>query len=161
MKQVLLPVLLFFLYAPLQGQSMTPELISAAGNQSSNTDYIMEWSIGETVTGTLTGDYIVFQGFQQGLYLVEGIAKPASAGIKIRLYPNPVNNILHIDMTGLEPAPLSWDLRITGMNGWVKQVKTIRNLRYDIDLSSYPVGTYVFQLLFPHEAPQTFKIIKK
>lgn len=153
--------MLFFLYASLQGQSMTPELISAAGDHSSTTDYIMEWSIGETVTGTLMGEFIVFQGFQQGLYLLEGIATPAASGINIRLYPNPVNNILHIDMADLEPSPLSWDLRITGMNGSVNQVKNIRNLQYDIDLSSYPAGTYVFQLLFPHEAPQTFKIIKK
>ncbi len=70
-------------------------------------------------------------------------------------YPNPVTNLLNI-VSKNEIL----DATVYNMEGRKLSTKQIKNLSTQLDLSSYPVGTYIIELKFK-EKPVQFKVLKK
>ena len=66
MKRIILILLLFLLYVGGQSQTLTPKVIPTNGGSATVTGGSVSWTIGETVTATLTsGTNVLSQGEQQ------------------------------------------------------------------------------------------------
>src|SRR5690606_19360701 len=70
-------------------------------------------------------------------------------------YPNPVTNQLNI-VSKNEIL----DATVYNMEGRKLSTKQIKNLSTQLDMSSYPAGTYIIELKFK-EKPVQFKVLKK
>src|SRR5690606_29299197 len=76
-----------------------------------------------------------------------------AAYLDFSYYPNPVTNLLNI----ISKNEIL-DATVFNMEGRKLSTKQIKNLSTQIDLSSYPVGTYIIELKFK-EKPVRFKVL--
>lgn len=76
--------------------SLSPSVISSAGDYYESTDMSISWTLGELVVTTLEGDNMILtQGFQQPFDIGVGI-KQNEMSWNISVYPNPVGDELRI-----------------------------------------------------------------
>jgi hypothetical protein len=85
-----------------------------------------------------------------GCLVIEDIIK-----YDIKLYPNPVENILTIRSTDFLSR-----VEINNMLGQLIFVQQIDNLETTIDMSRYPTGTYSFRV-YINDKVEVFKVLKK
>lgn len=161
MKKILLFVTsILLLYTNSFCQVTLSELTGTAGDNSSNSEFNMEWSVGETAVETYTGDYILSQGLQQGNYVLTGIEGIEKDGIEISLYPNPASNVLHISYVNENTTSKHWQLTIADISGRLIFNQLFEENKQDIDLSAFPPGIYYFRLTGYKDTIRTFKIVK-
>ncbi|MEM1358204.1 MAG: T9SS type A sorting domain-containing protein [Bacteroidota bacterium] len=65
MKRLIYNLALVLSTCALSAQSLTPEVVASAGETFSNGSLTLEWTLGEIMTETYTGDIILTQGFHQ------------------------------------------------------------------------------------------------
>lgn len=68
------------------------QVLSSAGGYQTTSTFSISWTLGEPVTGTITGtSNILTQGFQQGNLLGTNIVPtdPEGASMNLKMYPNP------------------------------------------------------------------------
>jgi len=87
------------------------------------------------------------------VYLELGVSDSETSGI--RIYPNPVNNILNISSKKSVKT-----ISIFNLAGQ-KVLKNAKNSNGQIDVSSLSAGTYIFKLTLEGDQVEAFKIIKK
>lgn len=109
--------ILFFLNTnPCLAQSMSPGTVNVSGESASFDKYRFEWSLGESVAITTmsnsNSNLLVTNGFLQ--FNVQN--QPAANQVKsflpdeIRVYPNPVKDILEINIRLVNEGPLKIEL---------------------------------------------------
>ena len=76
----------FFSFA----QSNNQQVISSIGTSYSNNEYIMEFTLGETVISTIENGNILTQGFHQTTLKIISVFELLD--INLKLYPNPIIN---------------------------------------------------------------------
>ena len=109
-KATIALLLLFFVWSTTQAQQPAyPSTINVAGKSSTVGNYALEWSVGESaaITTMNNSNLLVTNGLLQ--YNVENQPEVNLIASflpgEIRIYPNPVKNILHIKNCG-SPAIL-------------------------------------------------------
>jgi len=136
-----------------QAQDLSPSVIATGGNYSETGTASLSWTIGETVVETLTnGTTTLTQGFQQGNLSVASLIENTELAKTVKVYPNPVNNTLHIETT---QAQLTY--RLVNMQGQPLQTGVLKKEAVQLDVSTYPTGSYL--LLFNEK--EAYTIIKK
>jgi hypothetical protein len=81
------------------------------------------------------------------------------ADLKISLYPNPTQDIVHILINGVM-ADENPDYYLFNMQGKLIFSKQITNNSEELDFSSYPAGYYLLKLKYK-ESVSEFKIVKQ
>lgn len=148
-------ILLILFIAPTLAftQSISRDVVSAAGDEFIAATGSLSWTLGETVTETfVTDSYTLSQGFQQGDLSVTSILDPTIAGFNVNVYPNPVKNRLTIN-TDLQGAKYS----IVNMKGKIVNTGKLNQSALQIDFTALPAGTYLLQV----NKQNTHKIIKQ
>ncbi|RKX19993.1 MAG: hypothetical protein DRP35_06770 [Candidatus Zixiibacteriota bacterium] len=79
------------------GQSVDPSVIATAGNYSENGSIAVSYTIGQTVTATLTNGGILTQGFQQDSYIIVEIPEQSSQEFSVNIYPIPTTNEITVE----------------------------------------------------------------
>ncbi|HHD92453.1 MAG TPA: hypothetical protein ENL06_02405, partial [Candidatus Portnoybacteria bacterium] len=68
-------------------QSVNPSVIALAGNYVETENVAVSYTIGQTVTATLTNGGILTQGFQQDSYTIVEIPEQSSQEFSVNIYP--------------------------------------------------------------------------
>ena len=152
MKKIIYAALLL---VPLLGQAqdLDQNVIGTAGNYFENGTASLSWTIGETVVETVSDETnTLTQGFQQGNLSVTTLIKQAEAVNYLKVYPNPVENILHVetDKTGVF-------YQLLNISGQSVSNGILENTKQEINLSAFPAGSYILKI----DNRETHKIIKQ
>ena len=127
-------------------QTNTPEVIVSTGGQFANTHAQISWTLGDFQTTTYTNtdqNLILTQGFLQSKFdIADVINIEESNDIKIKVFPNPVKNILNIQIQSKENQDIRWEL-IT-QSGKIIETSHSYNQNNDcqINFSSFENGIY-------------------
>jgi hypothetical protein len=91
-------------------QSVAPEVVATAGDHYSNVQGSVSWTLGEIATETYSaaGKQLT-QGFQQPHLIITGVKENLTSS-KINVYPNPVKDLLVVDMNNLQSGTYSMEL---------------------------------------------------
>jgi hypothetical protein len=77
---------------------------------------------------------------------------------QISIWPNPVIDLLYLKMAQKPVSAIP--IQLCNLNGLLVGDYTFTADNIAISLQTYPSGTYVLKLLFPHQLPISYKIIK-
>ena len=91
--------LLSICFSRLTGQTVSREVIAAAGGSSVTPTLRLSWIAGDAITGPLSGaDLRITQGFQQGTLQLDPTAVSELARAwQLTVYPNPTAGRLQLD----------------------------------------------------------------
>lgn len=117
-------------------------------DMSSNGQYICGWSFNPSPDPW--GEYHTFR-----LQIAETMDVGDLSKVDIKLYPNPVGNIINIDSDSVIES-----VQIYNLNGQLVLTKDFQKSKVGIDVSHFNAGTYVVRIE-SHSGVQTVKVIKK
>ena len=78
-------------------QSVDPSVIATAGNYVETSNVAMSYTVGQTVTATLTNGGILTQGFQQDSYTIVEIPEQSSKEFSVTIYPVPTTDEITVE----------------------------------------------------------------
>ena len=139
-------------------QSISKQVIGAAGTSLSNTNNKLSYTVGETVVGIMASDNNQLgNGYHSALQIQALNISNNYLGLAIQIVPNPTTELLNVSY----PEINSYSVLIEDMNGKQLFVSSMIN-EPTIDLSTYPQGVYIitFENVETH-TKSIYKIIKK
>ena len=151
MKTAIILISLFVFPNISFAQIFTPQVISSAGAEISDSTAMMSYTIGEPLTTTIQDNTnILTQGFQQPSIKVTGITSVSD--LSVRIYPNPTASFVNIE----SDYELSYSLY--DANGKLVTQGTL-DKKAVLDMSAYATATYMLSLS-KGNSTNTYKIIK-
>ena len=141
MKYIIIVFVFFF-----SGNIYSQTIISSAGKTSSNDNFIISWTLGETLVATLQNENTnLTQGFHQPL-MVE--ISPASLEDDMVLdmvaYPNPTYN--KVLFKGGDPTG-TYHLRLVDKLGRVLEQKSVPSDQLELEMGKYNNGSYLIEVV--------------
>jgi Secretion system C-terminal sorting domain len=165
-KATIALLLLFFVWSTTQAQQPAyPSTINVAGQSSTVGNYALEWSVGESaaITTMNNNNLLVTNGLLQ--YNVENQPEVNLIASflpgEIRIYPNPVKNILHINILHANKGKHQIEL-LDVIGAKLKQVQLYYNGMGALEswnLGGLPAGQYILNIRQTH--PVTGRLVKK
>ena len=155
MKKLLLLLLISNI---CQAQSISKQLIGAAGKTQSNGNSRVSWTVGEPVVGLMTaGGNQLGNGYYPALNLQALSVEDNVLDVQLRVYPNPTSQSLYVS----HPDVNSFGITIVDLNGKQLYSGTINN-EEPLDVSGYTQGMYMVTIEnTTTNKKNTYKIIKK
>jgi hypothetical protein len=142
-----------------RGQTIILQLVGTSGESIKNATYQLDFSIGEMLIETHeNSQYMVTQGFHQGTYIVSAIEENPALSYQIKVYPNPVNDFIHLEIG--TPITESIIFIVTDQNGKITHRARSNELLSLIDFSGYSNGIYFLTVMQKNHLLKSFKIIK-
>jgi hypothetical protein len=135
----------------------------AAGNYKIDGYAQISWTLGDCQTKTFKSSNIILtQGFLQSRIIITGIQNPNNTdnSIQMKCFPNPVQNILQIEIA--ETINEKLILELYSSDGKIMQTKLIQpnDKHAEIDFSPYQHGMYILKATSQNKAEvQSFKIL--
>jgi hypothetical protein len=152
--------LLIFLLITATGysQSISKQVIGAAGKTQSNGNSKLSWTVGEPIVGLMTaGGNQLGNGYYPALNLQALSVEDNVLDVQLKLYPNPTSQSLYLS----HPDVNSFGISIVDLNGKQLYSGTI-NKEKPLDVSSYTQGMYIVTVENTKtNKKNTYKIIKK
>ena len=96
-KTFYLSVLALILSLNAFTQSIDPAVIASGGNYVQNGNTALSYTIGQTVTATLTNGGTITQGFQQDSYTIVEIPEESSQAFSVTIYPVPATDAITVE----------------------------------------------------------------
>ncbi len=133
-------------------QSITPEVVSSGGGDTTTTNVSLSWTIGEPVIETASGSSAtITQGFHQSHFEVVTIEDHSELGFDIKVYPNPSIDFIKVDLTYTGSHPVlgktEFELILRDNAGKILMSNIIKNkLNATIPMQGYAVGQYFLQI---------------
>jgi hypothetical protein len=145
------------------GISQNPSVICSSGDNNSNTNIQITWSIGEVVIETIsTQNQLITQGFNQGEYIVTAIKDLYNDKLEIKVYPNPASDFIILNCLDVKSLEVIKKYKITDLTGRLILEKLINQTVEQIDLSSFSSGTYLLSIENKsNNIIKSYQIIKK
>lgn len=112
----------------------------------------------EKIEGDLALSYEETKSKQLGVTQME--LEPANAITSVTIYPNPVEDIINVQIPGNLIVDNNCSIEIYNLAGKLLLKKKVTSTTNSIDLSNLPSGTYIVKLIMDQEII-TKKIIKK
>jgi hypothetical protein len=152
--------LLFFLLITATGysQSISKQVIGAAGKTQTNGNSKLSWTVGEPVVGLMTaGGNQLGNGYYLALNLQALSVEDNVMDVQLSVYPNPTLQSLYVS----HPDVNSFGISIVDLNGKQLYSGTI-NKQEPLDVSGYTQGMYMVTIEnTTTNKKNTYKIIKK
>jgi hypothetical protein len=157
MKHFLL-VLTLILSSLSFSQSISKQIIGAAGKTQSNGNSNLSWTVGEPVVGLMTaGGNQLGNGFYPAMDLQALSVEDNVLDLRLKVYPNPTSQSLYVS----HPDIISFEITIVDLNGKQLYTGTI-NKDEPLDVSNYTQGMYLVTVEnTTTNKKNTYKIIKK
>ena len=163
MKKILLLLIAFFWYVMLFSQTLTPIVVSTAGELFSNSSSSLNWTLGETVTATFSGkDQHLTQGFQQPQYVIYAFDGPQKEQYSIKLYPNPARDFINLKVTSNE-KPQSLNIELFDLMGNILYETKMTNLidQFTININQFSTSIILLRITdMAGKEIMQYKIIK-
>jgi len=168
MRRLILTVGLGFALITTNAQTTSLELVSSSGDSFNNTNYQLDWSIGELVNETYAASQnILTQGFHQGTYNVTSIDEKPLLKFSIRAFPNPTSDFISLKIHPIKNSnkPESEKFNkiqytITDLSGKVLQTSKIQSNLKKINFSDYTNGMYLISITQNNQLLKLFQIVK-
>lgn len=154
---------LLFVAAVLSGlcgkaQVFQPDVISSSGAVTQRNNIILQWHLGELAIHTLKShDHHITQGFGQGELVITRIEPLQRQPLQANVFPNPVKNVLHID---LELSDNQYTIQLFDMRGVLLQEGQSYGLQVSLDMSYLDPGIYFLKIQKTWLQTASFKIVK-
>lgn len=163
-KSILICLGMVFLSLAGLGQQISSSVIASGGGISKGPGIILEWTLGELSTESLSvRDKLYTQGFHQPILLAKKIMPKAnpSSGYLISVAPNPVQSLLSVTISKNEKGELTVTIGdFSGRRFESKSVKSEEE-KVDFDMSARIAGMYLLEVRKSNgELVESFKIIK-
>jgi hypothetical protein len=157
MKHLILVLTLTFSLLSFS-QTISKQVIGAAGKTQSNGNSKLSWTVGEPVVGLMTaGGNQLGNGYYPALNLQALSIEENTLEAQIKLYPNPTSQSLFVS----HPDITSFEITIVDLNGKQLYSGTI-NKDEPLDVSNYIQGMYMVTVEnTATNKKNTYKIIKK
>jgi len=147
-------------------QTLSPSVISPAGDIDHTDDISLEWTIGELAVATNYADgRMLTEGFHQPLLNVERIIPPGKDehnDLVVTIAPNPVKYTLGVEI--IDPQKRILELQLIDAQGrLVEHTKMDANTQnLEFDMSNYAAGFYVLRIIDPASQSllDAFKVAK-
>ena len=155
MKKILLLLLISSIG---KAQSISKQVIGAAGKTQSNGNRTVSWTAGEPVVGLMTaGGNQLGNGYYPALDLQTLSVEDNVLDVQLKVYPNPTSQSLYVT----HPEMNSFGITIVDLNGKQLYQGTI-NKDEPLDVSKYTQGMYLVTIENTvTNKKNTYKIIKK
>jgi inosine-uridine nucleoside N-ribohydrolase len=146
---------LLLLTAAVNAQSLDRQVIGTSGNQYVSAAATMDFTIGEPITATLTGQNgIATQGFHQGTISITSVRETLSLA-ELSVYPNPTTDKLTIS-TAIDNA--LWQLYT--LDGKIVTSGRLNLGNTTVDVTSLAQATYMLTITTPSQRVNTYRIVK-
>ncbi len=158
MKRIGLFIIGLSMTSLAMSQTVSPELISSAGDSFINGPYQLDWSLGECATATYAaGSYSLTQGLHQNYYIISA-TEDLAKDINMSVYPNPTTDFITIRRNSKNSVLLT----ITDINGKILQQAKLTREQEQLNFLNYPKGVYFLSIFQVQEKQliKSFKIIK-
>ncbi len=146
-----------------QAQSLIPEVIASAGDIFTSKNGSLSWTLGEAVIETISSESsLLTQGFQQSFLQILKVDSPEDPNVDISVYPNPVNDVLTIEITSLENDPqIQLELfDFVGQRIYVETIET-QTHKEQLDVSRFSSSLFVLRVVnLNSHLTESFKIHK-
>lgn len=160
MKTKLKLVILLFSSLGLFAQTIDRQVIASAGNTISNANHKVTFTIGESIVGKIQNGTIINQGFLAGASSGSTLAVDEQLlSTAIKVYPNPVSEILSIDLNDV-----AGDIKVLmySLSGQLIKTVKLNAQKNTLNVSHLQSGMYLVNLHFSdNKTVKSFKIIKK
>jgi hypothetical protein len=123
------------LLIPVSAQTIERQVVSSSGTTYVQGGYSLDFTLGEMMDTTLANGETLNQGFHQVWAVITAVGNNI-ADLEIRVYPNPMTNMLNIE--GTEKTIIS----LSDLQGRVWIRKQIEPGTETMDVSLLPIGTY-------------------
>lgn len=154
-------ILLLFMTLYVFSQQVSPEVIASAGDHFENEDISLSWTLGEPVISTLSGEYILTQGFHQDLYIITSIDDVEISEMDIQIFPNPTADYLNIEISNPEFSNDDVIIQLLDLKGsLIKEFKkTGVSNSTRLNLQSYERANYFLRIII-NDKIKNYKIVK-
>lgn len=140
----------------IHAQSLTPEVVASSGESFTSSTIYLDWTLGELVTETFSGNVELTQGFHQPTITPTSIDDLASSLGTIKVYPNPTSGNLFIEREKRGDLQLMlWD-----MKGSVVMQVNMSDVMQELDLSQLTEGIYILRMSDGQTVSKSIKIKK-
>ncbi len=142
---------------------ISQEIITSSGDHYSNEDIKLSWTIGEGVTEACKKNEIILnQGFQQNFDIILLTSKSDNyKDVIINIYPNPVSEIINIDLSEANDCELRVDMFDTQGKRLFAIKKIKKQQSVQIELSELPAGEYILMVYSKENAINNSYVIIK
>lgn len=147
------------LFALVRSQTIAPEVLGTAGEQSQAGTTTVTWTMGEPLTETISGSgNTITQGFHQPRYTLVALDSPLLEGLGIEVYPNPTNGEVFMSIDREENSRL--DVQLVDMTGRILGTRStwLQQEKISFDLSQVATGYYFLRVI--QEDGSMFKAYK-
>lgn len=144
MRKTIFAVFIAFYTYSAFCQSLSPAVISGAGNAISHTDCYLQYTLGECVIETFAqSETTLTQGFHQ-VFSDELSAMPDNdfQDERIKMYPNPAKNVVYICLPELE-AGKTYTVHFFDMLGNSRHTVSLVSHKQKISLANVIPGNYI------------------
>ena len=159
MKKLILLLTLFIFTVSIKAQIISKQVISSLGSNYSNSTIKLSFVLGEVLVGSVTdedGSLQLGNGYYPSLNLETLSVKSLIIEVKLKVYPNPVNELLYVS----HPTETKFDIYITDVTGRNIFKGKIQK-QNPINISQYPKGIYLLTIMTGEiKKTNTYKIIK-
>ena len=160
MKKLRLITFCVFGFGTVFSQSVSPDVISSAGDFSTGSTVTVSWTLGECFTETFSTSNILTQGFQQPSYTITKI-ESIETSFNVSVYPNPASNLLNIDFAEKSGSELKIEL-VDILGKIITNIKTDAGIStIQLDLQQYAPEAYFLNIsTLKGELLKSFQIVK-
>lgn len=158
MKRILFFLILFCAVQYSIAQSLSPQVVSSAGNSFTNGANQLDWTLGESVTSSLTNSSNqLTQGFHQGNLTITSVENFDTA-FELTIFPNPAVDLVQIQFEKanennlIELYTSAGKLLLTQSSG--------ANTLCQVDMSKYESGTYLVKIYNKNTQGRSYRIVK-
>ena len=141
MRYIILVFVFFF-----SGSAYSQTVISSAGKTSSSANFIVSWTVGETVVATLgNGNNNLTQGFHQPL-LVDILPTSLEDDMLLDMvaYPNPTYD--KVFFKGGDPTG-TYHIRLVDKLGRVLDQRSVPATKLEVEMGRYTNGSYLIEVV--------------
>lgn len=130
----------------VMAQSITPEVISSAGDHYDNGTHQLSWTLGEVAVQTYdNGSNILTEGFHQPEILITSVEEENLTDISLNIFPNPTTQFVNIELRNNESNLSAVVLDMTGKTIMTKNIEAFQ-METGFDLSGLAAGGYLLQI---------------
>ena len=158
MKSTLLLLLPCLASLAIQAQTLTPTVISSSGTSFVNGSTVLDYTLGEPATSTLTnGTNTLSQGFHQNDLLITAVDnKETDKGITV--FPNPTADIVQVQFAKASEKNLMELFSSEGKLIFSQSENATSSSQ--IDMTKYASGTYLLKVTASENNNKTYQIVK-
>jgi hypothetical protein len=142
-------------------QTITLDGLFSSGNDYVSSNSQISWTLGDIQTTTYRKGFILTQGsLQSGIEIISAVQSPEYKDIELKVFPNPVREILNINFSSGNKVDLKFELfNIEGEKIITGDLNNFMNVA-QIQFNQFQNGCYILKIFSTdNKFSRTFKIL--